>query len=60
MAKRIKKEVEEKPIKTHCDCNPPDLIPERYEGKYGTFSFCKRCNLERRLDVKHYWLRCLV
>jgi hypothetical protein len=53
MAKRIKKEepVEEQ-VKKNCDCEHPILIPQRYSGANGVFTFCKKCKLERRLNLE--------
>jgi len=35
-----------------CDCEIPELIDTISMGVYGKFSFCTKCNRERRLTQK--------
>jgi len=35
-----------------CDCLNPELIEQIAMGKYGKFTFCTKCNRERRLTQK--------
>jgi len=54
MAKRIKKEVEEKIEPKNCQCDYPLLIDEMTTATDGhKFTHCLRCKKENRLDVKH-------
>lgn len=45
----------ETPKSERCDCDTPELIERIYMGAKGEFSFCKRCNRERRLSKEEVY-----